>query len=221
MASTENSPTVSRPASWIGGIALLLIAILAGIGNFAALTPLIAIGDAAATVQNISGAELQFRLGVLAMLATAILDVVVAAALYSLLAPVNHMVAITAAWFRVAYSAIFLVAIAQLATVPGLVDQPEVAMNALDSYFIVWRTGLTLFGVHLLLVGYLAYRSRFIPRALAVLIAIAGAGYFVDGIGTVLIANFTPTISTFTFVGEVLLIVWLIVLAIRPARFSK
>ncbi len=221
MASTENSPTVSRSASWIGGIALLLIAILAGIGNFAALTPLIATGDAVTTAQNISGSELQFRLGVLAMLAAAILDVVVAAALYSLLAPVNRMVAITSAWFRVAYSAIFLVAIAQLATVPGLVEQPEVAMNAIDGYFIVWRTGLTLFGVHLLLVGYLAYRSRFIPRVLAVLIAIAGAGYLVDGIGTVLIANFTPTVSTFTFVGEVLLIVWLIVLAVRPARSAK
>ena len=93
----------------------------------------------------------------------------------------NRVVAVTAAWFRIAYAAVFLVAIAQLASVPSLLGDPELALNAIESYNIVWRVGLLLFALHLLLVGYLGYRSGFMPRVLAVLIAIAGAGYFVDG----------------------------------------
>lgn len=220
MASQKHTRPVSRSASWIGGIALLLIAVLAGYGNFGALAPLISGDDAVKIAQNIAGSEFQFRLGVLCMIIAAVLDIVVAAALLALLEPVNRMVAVTAAWFRIAYSAVFLVAIAQLATVPSLLGQPDLAMNALGSYNIIWQSGLILFGMHLLLVGYLAYRSGFMPLVLGGLIAIAGVGYLVDGIGTVLVADYTPTISTFTFIGEVALIVWLLWKAIRRPRLQ-
>lgn len=218
MAGTQNTAPVSRSASWIGGISLLLIAVVAGIGNFGALTPLITAGDATETTQAIAGADTQFRLGVLLMLVAAVLDVIVAAALFTLLKSVNRMVAVTAAWFRVAYSAVFLVAIAELATVPGLLDQPEVAMNSIDAYLMIWHLGLVLFGVHLMLVGYLVFRSGFMPRWLGALVTIAGLGYLIDGFGAVLIADFVPLISTFTFIGEVVLIVWLIVMAVRAGR---
>ena len=220
-ATTQNSTArrtaiqISRPASAIGGVALLLIAVAAGVGNFAALTPLITVGDAVTTAHAIAAAESQFRIGVLCMLIAAVLDIVVAAALLRLLEPVNRVVAVTAAWFRIAYSAVFVVAIAQLATVPALLDEPEIAMNAIDAYTVIWRTGLILFGVHLLLVGYLGFRSGFMPRVLAVLVGIAGVGYAWDGIGTVLVPGFSTLISTYTFVGEVVLIGWLIYRAIR------
>ena len=154
MASQQNTVSVSRSASWIGGIALLLIAVLAAIGNFVALAPLITTGDPAATAAAISGSETQFRLGVLCMALAAVLDVVVAAALLRILEPVNRMVAVTGAWFRIAYAAVFLV-------------------------------------------------------------AIAGLGYLADGIGTILVPDYVATISTFTFIGEVALIGWLLWKAIR------
>jgi hypothetical protein len=218
MASQTNGITISRTTGWIGGVALLLIAVLAGFGNFGVLTPLITDGDAIATAHDIAGSQLLFRVGVLCMAIAAVLDLVVAAALLALLEPVNRMLAVTAAWFRVAYSAVFFVAIAQLASVPTLLDEPVLALHALESYEIVWRSGLMLFGVHLLLVGYLAYRSGFMPRVLGALLAIAGVGYVVDGVGTLLVADFTPTLSTFTFIGEVALIGWFIVTAIRSPR---
>jgi hypothetical protein len=212
----QNTPIqISRTASAIGGVALLLIAIVAGVSNFAALLPLITSGDAVATTRDIGGAVTQFRLGVLGMNVAAVLDIVVAAALLKLLEPVNRMVAVTAAWFRIAYSAVFLVAIAQLASVPALLDQPEAAMNAVDAYTVTWRIGLILFGAHLLLVGYLGFRSRFMPRVIAVLVAIAGLGYIWDGVGTILLADSAVLISTYTFVGEVALIGWLLFRAIR------
>jgi Domain of unknown function (DUF4386) len=218
MASQTNTRTISRSSSWIGGISLLLIAILAGAGNFGALAPLITAGDAAKTSAAIAGAESQFRLGVLLMLIAAVLDIVVAAALLHIFEPVNRMVAITAAWFRIAYAAVFVVALSQLALVPGLLSDPEVAMNAIDAYYAIWRIGLILFAAHLLLIGYVAFRSGFVPLWLSILIAIAGIGYLVDGVGTILVAGYVPTVSTVTFIGEVALIGWLIWVAIRRAR---
>jgi Domain of unknown function (DUF4386) len=217
--TTQNTiRTTSRPAAWVGGISLLLIAILAGIGNFAALTPLITLGDAAATAAAISGSELQFRLGVLCMLVAAILDVIVAAALFQILEPVNRMLAATAAWFRVAYTAVFVVAIGQLALVPSLLADPELGLNAIDAYYATWRIGLILFAAHLIVVGYLFFRSSFVPRWLGILVAIAGAGYFVDGVGTILVPGYLPTVSTVTFIGEVALIGWLLWAAVRRTR---
>jgi hypothetical protein len=221
MASQTTTRTISRTASRVGGISLLLIAILAGIGNFAALTPLITPSDAAKTADAIAGSELQFRLGVLCMVIAAVLDVVVAIALVQILEPVNRMLAALAAWFRIAYVAVFVVAITQLALVPGLLTNPEVGLNAIDAYYAIWRIGLILFAAHLLVVGYLCFRSGFVPRWLGVLVAIAGVGYLIDGIGTILVDGYLPTVSTVTFIGEVALIGWLLWAAVRRTRAAS
>lgn len=218
MASPTNTRTISRTSSWVGGIALLLIAVLAGIGNFGALTPLITLGDAAKTADAITGSELQFRLGVLCMVIAAVLDLVVAAALFQILQPVNRMLALVAAWFRIAYVAVFVIAITQLALVPGLLSDPKLGLNAIDAYYAIWRVGLILFASHLLVIGYLCFRSGFVPRWLGVLVAIAGIGYFIDGIGTIVVGGYQPTVSTMTFVGEVALIGWLLWTAARRTR---
>ncbi|MEO8527553.1 MAG: DUF4386 domain-containing protein [Pseudolysinimonas sp.] len=218
MASQTNIRTISRSASWVGGISLLLIAVLAGVGNFGALAPLITLGDATKTAAAISGSETQFRLGVLCMLIAAVLDVVVAAALLHILEPVSRTLALVAAWFRIAYTAVFVVAISQLALVPSLLSEPELGLNAIDAYYAVWRIGLILFAAHLLVVGYVCFRSGFVPRWLGILIGVAGIGYLIDGVGTILVAGYQPTVSTVTFIGEVALIGWLFWAAVRRSR---
>ncbi|MFI7452605.1 DUF4386 family protein [Nonomuraea sp. NPDC049714] len=65
---------------------------------------------------------------------------------------------------------------------------------------------VTFFGLHLLLLGYLAYRWA---RVVGVLLGIAGLGYLVDSFGAVL--GHTPDAAVFTFVGEVVLMLWLLV----------
>lgn len=219
MASQKNTDLTSRTAAWIGGIALLLIAIVAGIGNLGLLAPLISGDDATTLVDKVAASELQFRMGVLCMIIAAILDVIVAAALFTVFENVNRVVAVTSAWFRVSYAAVFVVAIAQLATVPGLLGEPDAALHAVDAFNVVWQLGLILFGVHLLLVGYLAFRLGIVAKIVGALVAIAGLGYLIDGIATVMVDGYTPTIATFTFIGEAVLIVWLIATALtRPKQ---
>ncbi|MBC7631774.1 DUF4386 family protein [Aeromicrobium sp.] len=79
-----------------------------------------------------------------------------------------------------------------------------------------WRhfgrtVGLVLFGAHLLLVGYLAYKSEFIPNCLGALICIAGGGYAFDGLATVLSNGSIPKITPFTFIGGLALALCLVI----------
>jgi Domain of unknown function (DUF4386) len=101
------------------------------------------------------------------------------------------------------------------------VDNPDSAQRSIDAFNDIWNAGLILFGVHLLLIGYLAYRSRFIAKAIGVLVAIAGLGYLVDGFGTVLVSGYSLNVARVTFIGEAVLIFWLLIkgrrLTLTPA----
>ena len=79
----------------------------------------------------------------------------------------------------------------------------------------IWSLGLGLFGIHLLLIGWLAFTSGFVPRFIGVLVAIAGAGYLIDSLGGLLYAPYSFELASLTFIGEVVLMVWLLVFAAR------
>jgi hypothetical protein len=212
--SLDNTVWSPRRASLIAGIALLLMAVLAGFAKFAALDRLVTPGDAARTANDVLASDGLFRSAIAALILTAILDVVVAVALLVLFRPVNPSVATMAAAFRVAFAAVFLVAINQLVSALALLGDADQALRAINAFDTVWVIGLILFGVHLLLIGYLAYRSGFVPRIIGVLLVVAGLGYAIDGFGTVLVPEYS-TIGQFTFVGEVVLILWLLIKGVR------
>ena len=211
-----------RQAGLVAGVALLLLAALAVIGDLVVVDGLVTPGDAAATAADVRASEGTFRLGVASLYAVIVLDVIAAWALFRFFEPVSGWVSRLTAWFRVAFAAVFLVAIAQLAGVPALLTddvyhdafgsrQAEAqALLKIEAYQDVWMAALLLFGAHLMGLGYLAYRSGYVPRVIGVLLVVAGAGYAVDTFSSVL--SPTPVVvSTVTFVGELLLAVWLVV----------
>lgn len=200
-----------RTASLVAGIGLALLTVLAVFGNFVVLQRLVTPGDATTTTTDIANSAALFRWGVASLLAVAALDVVVAAALLRLFTPVNPDVSRLAAWFRLAYAGVFVVAVSQLAGIRPQLDTPDQVQRSIDSFDDIWHAGLILFGVHLLLIGYLAYRSGFIARVIAVLLLIAGIGYLVDGFGTVIVAGYSLEVARVTFVGEAVLIFWLLI----------
>ena len=204
-----------RTASLIAGLALALIVVLAPLGNFLAVQPLITPGDAAKTAQDILNSEALFRWGIASLILTAVLDMIVAVALLALFEPVNRNVSTMAALFRVAYAAVFLVAIIQLVVALGLLGDPTQAMRAIDAYTTIWLVGLIFFGIHLVLIGYLAYRSGYMAKVFGILLVVAGIGYLVDGFGTVLVPNYSINIAQFTFVGEAALMLWLLIKGTR------
>jgi hypothetical protein len=228
--SRHPAPTWSiRGASLTAGVALLLMSVVAIFGNFIAVGGLIAEGDAAQTAQDIAASEGLFRLGIASLVVVIALDVVIAWALYRVFRPVHHALSMLAAALRLVYSGVFMVAIAQLVGVAQLLgddasravfsaDQVNAqAMLGIAAFYDTWYVSQFLFGLHLLLLGYLAYRSGYVPRVLGVLLVVAGLGYAVDSLGVVLSSGAWTDISSFTFLGELLLAVWLVAKARRIA----
>ena len=204
-----------RTASLIAGLGLALIVVLAPLGNFVAVQPLITPGDAAKTTQDILNSEALFRWGIASLVLTAVLDMIVAVALFVVFEPVSRGVSMMAALFRVAYTAVFLVGIIQLVEALGLLRDPPQAMRAVEAYNTIWLVGLIFFGIHLMLIGYLAYRSGYMAKIFGILLVVAGLGYLVDGFGTVLVPDYSMNIAQFTFVGEAALMFWLLIKGTR------
>jgi hypothetical protein len=210
-----------RRASVIAGAGILLMTPLAVFGNFVALEGLVTRGDAARTATDVMASEMTFRLGTASWLLVVILDVVVAWALLRVFRPANGDISMLAAWFRLAYAAILMVAVSQLVAIPHLLStaaessafsadqRADLALSRVTAFDNIYALALILFGVHLLLIGYLAFRSGYVPRILGILLAIAGFGYMFDSFGAVLVQD-APVISSFTFIGEFLLALWLV-----------
>jgi hypothetical protein len=224
----------SRPERKVAlatAISLLLMAILATFAQFGVLKSLIVPADAAATTSNIAGSLGLFQAAIAAFLIVAILDVVVAWGFYLLLRPVNKGLALLVASLRIVYAAIFAFALVNLVDAARLADsatgtalqsaplQAQVAASV-ASFDTGWHLALGIFGLHLVGLGVLLFRFS-APRLLAALVVLAGVGYLADSIGTIFVADYGLTISTFTFVGEALLIFWLFWRAARGLRSSE
>jgi hypothetical protein len=231
-----NHPTITeRPAAGISqrkvaliaGLGLLVMAVLAPLAQFGVLENLIVSADAAATVGNITASEGLFRAGIAAFLIVIMLDILLAWAFYVLLRPVNPTLALLTAWLRLAFAAVFGYALVNLLDVAQLVGGPDGAalqpaqlqaqvMSSIASFDNGWTgIALAIFGLHLLGLGSLLFRSAYFPRFLGVLVVIAGGGYLADSFGTILVPDYALNIAAFTFVGEVLLIFWLFWRAIK------
>ena len=227
---TSTAPESMRRASLTAGLGLLLMSILAGLATFGVLERLVTEGDASRTTSQILGAFGTFRLAILALSLVALLDLVVAGALGLFFYPVHHVGAVLAACCRVIYAAIFALAISHLLTAARLLDDRQLdgltdhqlhldVLAEIQRFNDIWNLGLGLFGFHLLLIGWLAFISGIVPRVIGVLVAIAGAGYLIDSLGGLLYPRYTFELASVTFVGEVVLMVWLLVFAAhRPAK---
>jgi hypothetical protein len=215
MNTKENAPSFTnvspRIAAIIAGAGLLLMAIFSPIAYLNTFQKLVKFDDAALTAQNILNSVGQFRTAIFLLFAVALLDVLVAWALYIVLMPVNKNLSALAAWLRVIYGGIFIFAISKLYVALQVITADGTqTMSYLKSFQSIWDTGLILFGFHLLVLGYLVFKSGYIPKWLGVFLVLAGVGYIVDGLGKTLSPDYNLNIAQFTFVGEVLLIFWLL-----------
>jgi len=209
--SSLHGPWSRRSASLVSGSGLVGMAILMPVGYFGAIVPLVAPGDAATTAHNIAASPIVYVAGLLAIAMVIVLDLVVAVAWFWLFVTVDTRLSAVAAWLRVAYTALFAVAAAQLAIAFVQRDEPERALGAINAFSAMWLSSLGLFGIHLLVIGYLAIRASFIASIFGILLAIAGVGYIADAIGVMFALDLPVTFGSIGFVGEVAIIVWLFV----------
>ena len=90
-----------------------------------------------------------------------------------------------------------------------------------NSFLSGWDLGLILFSIHLIILGFIMIRANYIPKIFGILITISGFGYLIDGIGKILISDYTYEVALFTFAGEVLLIFLLFWKGIKGFKIHK
>jgi hypothetical protein len=158
-------------------------------------------GNIEQTSQNIAAHGRLFSVAILCYLITLVLDVVIAWALYILLSPVNRSVSLLTAWFRLIYTAVALVSLLNLTTVYRLLHALEYLtafgpgplhaqiLLLLNSYRYDWSISLVIFGIHLVLLGCLIYRSGYIPRFIGILLVVDGLGWVITPLKPYLYPN--------------------------------
>jgi hypothetical protein len=225
----EASP---RLKARMAGVFQLLEAVTAAFGEVIVLDRLVVAGNAPATAANILGHERLFWLGFASSLIGVGFHIAWALLLYELLKPVNRSVSLLAAFVILVGCAIqALTSLLYLA--PLLILQggsslsaftPE-QLQALALMFVklnryAFDIYLVFFGFWCVLIGYLIFRSTFLPRVLGVLLAISGLGW-VTYLSPPLANYLWPFIAAASALGEIPLELWLIVMGVNVQRWKE
>jgi hypothetical protein len=179
-SSRDISPAQHTAARVIG--ILYPIQMATGIfGEVFARGPLIVSGDPTKTADNIIASEQLFRLSVAGDLITYILVMVLTWAFYVLLRPVNRHLALLGAFFRLSELAVLCMATVNSLVVLRLLSGAaylktfdvsqlhSLVMLAYNTQGLTMSVGFILLGLGSSLFAYLLLRSRYVPKAFAVL----------------------------------------------------
>lgn len=204
-------------AARTAGLALLIMAVLAPLAIFGVLQPLQNAGADAARLFDVQSGR--FRLAIVILLGVAVLDILVAWALYQGLYRDSPALAQLAAWFRLAYAVVLTLALAPLVRLLSDTPVDLAVLDGLTAFNHTYSLGLGLFGVHLAILGLALFHAARLPRVLAGLVVIAGLGYLADTLGALLVPGYSISVAAVTFIGEVVLMGWLLWAGFRrPSR---
>jgi hypothetical protein len=190
-------------------------------------------GDPAATVRNISASEELFRLSLLGDLIRQALLMALPLILYKLLKPVNKNIASLMVIFYLVCVPIAMLnelnhfAVLLLSSGAGYLSAFKAdQLNALLMFFLELRNYGTFitqfFSFWVVLLGYLVFKSGFLPRILGILLMFAGLGYTVLAVLFFLFPNFDATIfGLFAFIGEAIFYLWLLIRGVNVEEWNK
>jgi hypothetical protein len=216
--------SINRTARLAGGLYLAM----APFGFFGIVyvpSVLLVPGDAVTTARNIMASGWLFRSGTVSHLIGQIIFIFLVLALYRLLKSVNQdhavlMVILALLGIPIA----FLNEVNHLAALRLLSSADDGAFTSTQLqaqamlFLDMRRSGILVnqvfWGLWLLPLGLLIFRSGFLPKLLGILLVIGGVGYLIDS-ATQLLFPGLPTISQFTFIGELLFPLWLLIKGVK------
>ena len=206
----------------IAGSLYLVVAVFGAFAELYVRARIVVPGDAAATADNMRGSATLFRLGFASDLVQATFFLFTAMALYLLLRHVNELVArgmVVIVAVSVAIICLNLLnqfMALQVATGGG---SDALAGQFADMHAAGYLIAQIFFGLWLLPLGYLVYRSGFFPRAIGALLAIGCLGYLADTFVHFLAPGIAESVELWVVapaaIGELSLVVWLLVKGVR------
>lgn len=228
------SRSTQTPPLAVARLAGLLYLAVVPLGVFSLLyvpAQIVVPGDAAATAARLAGSESLLRLGIASDLLAGILMILVVVTLARLLRPASE-------------TATLLMVCLLLAAVPIAVLSQAFQLGALllvngsgylEAFSAGQREALALWslrmhgrgtsfafifwGLWLLPLAFLVYRSGFLPRVLGIVLALAGIGYVIDSFSSVL--GHGTSIGLVTGWGEVVFLLWLLVKGVDVERWHQ
>jgi hypothetical protein len=229
--SWSRNPSARNPGR-VAGIWYLLLVFLGPLRLIYIPNKLFVSGDATTTANNIAAHEWLFRFGIVADLLGAVVLIFLTLALYRLFSGVDRSLAIQVVIFGgVMPALIYFVGVVSdfgaLIFVHGadylsVFDKPQ--RDALAMLFLQLRdrqntAAEILWGVWLIPLAILTYRSRFMPRFLGVWLGINGLAYIVLSFTGILFPPYEGAVFTYSqpaMFGEVAFMLWLVIKGARP-----
>jgi hypothetical protein len=210
---------------------------LSGVLNLfagAVVSRLVVNGDAAATAYNILAHETSYRLAFAADIITVPCYIAVTALFYDLFKSVNRSLALLAAFFGLAGSTMWalndffylgpLVVLGGPHSSTGADQLQVLALMFLNLHASGSNIVMVAFGFHVILIGYLIFKSTFLPRILGVWLAIAGLCYLTNGFANFLSPEFAAHLLPYILIPgavEILLALWLFVMGVNVERWKE
>jgi hypothetical protein len=218
----------------IAGVLYLLVGIVGGFAEGFVDPKMYVAGDAAATAGNVFANSGLVRMGVVAHLLDGTFFVFLAMALYILLQHVHQSVAramlvlVALATGIICLNAVFQFEGLRVATGAvnlaafGTAGSNALVLLLLDTQHYGTLIAQVFFGLWLVPLGYLAYKSGLFPKALGVVLVVGGACYLVDLLAAFLVPDFGQTIHSFivipSAIAEIWMVGYLLVVGVRSPR---
>jgi Domain of unknown function (DUF4386) len=227
-----------RTAAKVAGFAGLFGMAIVVFANYALLNPLVVPGNAAETAWNILAHERLFRLTVTCFLLYSADVVVLLAALYVILKPVNRGLALLGALFRLVFALLWLLTTLNMLAALRLLGRASylqvfeadrleaLARLHLAANFDAYYVGLPFFGLAATVCSYLWLKSGYIPKALAAFGVIASAWCVFCAFAFIIFPHFNKTVNDYWFdspmaLFEAALSFWLLFKGLRPPAIAE
>lgn len=226
----------ARNPGRVAGLWYLLLVILGPLRLIYIPSKLFVSGNAAATVNNIAAHESLFRIGIATDLACAVILIFLTMSFYRLFKGVDQSLAVLVVIFGGVMPAVidFVGVVSDLATVMvvhganflSVFSKPQ--QDALAMLFLHLRdhqntAAEILWGVWLLPLAVLVYRSRFLPRFLGIWLVFNGIAYVVLSLTGVLLPQYYADVFNYgqpAFLGEIAIMLWLVIKGARPPAMA-
>ena len=231
--STVRSP---KRLARIAGLLYLAVGILGAFAFAAVYSAMYVAGDAAATAGNLVANAGLVKIGVAADLIQVVVWVFLALTLYVLLRHVSGyaaraMVVLVAIGASISFlNILFEFQGMRIATDPtytatvGTAGSTALAMVMLDLQHYGYAIAGIFFGLWLVPLGYLTFKSGMFPKVLGIVLVVGGIGYLFDTLAAFVAPELTPIIHPIAallgIVAEVSLLAYLLVKGARDPRQS-
>ncbi|OQY43376.1 MAG: hypothetical protein B6242_14800 [Anaerolineaceae bacterium 4572_78] len=225
---------IKKTARLVGGLTLLM-AVIAIISMIFLPTNLIVPGDATTTATNIMASEGAFRTSIAGNAVILLIEIVLTVMLYVLLKPVNKTLSMIAAFSRLAMTTIqginllnqFFVLLLLSGAGYLTVFEPaqlhalvQLFLNAHEYAILIW--GL-FFALHLLGIGYLVYKSGYIPKTLGILLIVSSLCYLIQSFGNIIFPQYKEIFTTIGFISiiELAFPLWLVIKGVKVEKWEE